>query len=142
MGAPVALDRRQAPLGIPPLEHHYGPPGTVDQRTTHNRRRVIERRRGQICVVRRVREPRVDPQAGSVADGPVRQREHDPLGPSRRSRRVEHPRAFGLVVGWCAGHPRCAPLVALPALKIAVEHERDLNVDELHLSAADGGRHH
>ena len=129
-GDAVPLDGLETGRRVPLLEDHRGGPHAMGHRGEDHRSRVVQRRRREVDVATvvgdraRVLDERVD-----VVHGAVGEREQDPLRPPRGARRVEHPvplRLFGQRGGRLLTDD---VLVALPAVQVAVDHQRDLGLD-------------
>ncbi len=134
LGDPVLLDEAEELLGIEVLHHHQGSAHDVDAHAEAQRRGVVERRRRQVAGVRAVAEQQLA-EAGHQARCRLQRLrveplEH-PLGPSGRSRAVEHVGA-GHAVGQGIGGDRLdGRLVGVVALDGAVEHEPQLHAGHL-----------
>ena len=118
MGHLFAVDDVEARLRVEALHEDERAAGAVHRHRPHQRRRVVERRRGQVHLARREPHHTVEQRADRVL-GPVRLAGDEPahaLRASRRPRRVQHRRTFTLVLERLVGdtaHERAERLEAV-----------------------------
>ena len=121
----LAVDDVEARLRVEALHQHEDAAGAMHGHRPHQRRGVVQRCGGQVHLARREPHHPVEQRADRVL-GPVGLAGDEPahaLGPSRRTRRVQHRRTFALVVERLVGDTADERVERLEAVDVAVDRD-------------------